>query len=125
MGQINVILGQDMPIVFLGRAYSPLQMKENIATAVFDGIQVIEDRRWRYQMYRTYSIVHNVRIDAENALRWESFVHFIINNINKREKAELPRENPFENLVAPAEAYEVFGVEEVDESPEGADTSIG
>ena len=40
--QINIILGQDMPVVLLGQAYSPLQMKEDIAENVFGEAADIE-----------------------------------------------------------------------------------
>ena len=99
VGQINVLLGQDMPIVFLGQAYTPLQMKEDIATTVFHEMPSIEEQSWRYQIYTTYSIVHNIRIDAENAFKWENFINFITKNIHKEEKAGLPSKDPFEHLV--------------------------
>jgi hypothetical protein len=105
IGQINVILGQDMPIVLLGQAYSPLQMQKGVAEYVFEDVDVIDDRYRRYQIYRNYSIVRNVRIDAENALKRENFMNFVMSNISRdkkvRENADTPppRDNPFEDLV--------------------------
>lgn len=47
--------------------------------------------------------MHNVRIDTENAMKWDNFVDFIIRNIGGEKKADLPAENPFERLVVTIE----------------------
>jgi hypothetical protein len=88
IGEINLVLGQDMPLVLLGYTYTPLQMKANVAEQVFnDDEQDIEERTWRYQVFTTYSIVHNVRVDMKNSLQWGNFVNFITKNIAREEKA--------------------------------------
>lgn len=106
IGEINVVLAQDMPIVLLGTIYTPLQMKTTIAEEVFADEEDIYATNWRWKIFATYSIVHNVRIDPKNALKWQNFKAFIMENISdgvklfKREKkAEGPIENPFEKLV--------------------------
>jgi hypothetical protein len=99
--QINVILGQDMPLVLLGQTYTPLQMKTDIAETVFaDEAVDIEESKWRYQIFANYSIVHNVRVDIKNAVKWENFVNFITENINEGKNTEGVKDNPFEDLVS-------------------------
>ncbi|MDR2541644.1 MAG: hypothetical protein LBD11_08055 [Candidatus Peribacteria bacterium] len=100
IAQINQISAQDMPIVLLGTAYTPLQMKEAIAENVFPNQSALPADDRRYQIYTNYSIVHNVRIDTSKAMQRENFVNFISNNlqIQRTKKIENP-ENPFEGLI--------------------------
>lgn len=80
-GEINVVLAQDMPLILLGATFTPLQMKEGIANTVFSGYEYLYDELRRHQIYRDYSIVHNVRINPSEAFNWNNFVSFILNNI--------------------------------------------
>jgi hypothetical protein len=81
-------------------------MKTAIATEVFADDKDIYATNWRWKIFTTYSIVHNVRIDPKNALKWGNFKTFIMENISnelklfKRENhSERSIENPFEKLV--------------------------
>ena len=126
VGEINVVLAQDMPIVLLGTTYTPLQMKDDIAEEVFSGQEDIYEDMRRHQIYSEYSIVHNTRIDSKNAFNWNNFTAFILNNIARKQKApvaysdgergekveeqyETVSNHPFEGLVAPSESIELFG----------------
>ncbi|MDR3169323.1 MAG: hypothetical protein LBU27_06275 [Candidatus Peribacteria bacterium] len=103
--QINAISAQDMPLVLLGTAYTPLQMKEEIAKTIFaEATDIPADTR-RYQIFTDYSIVHNVRIDIKNALKRESFINFISKNLQLPKATTTPTlpENPFEKLIQPAD----------------------
>ncbi|MDR0651374.1 MAG: hypothetical protein LBG59_08510 [Candidatus Peribacteria bacterium] len=109
IGEINVVLAQDMPIVLLGTVYTPLQMKTALAEEVFADEKDMYATTWRWKIFTTYSIVHNVRIDPQNALNWGNFKAFIMENISdglklfKREKnVEERMENPFKTLVQEA-----------------------
>ncbi|MDR2189933.1 MAG: hypothetical protein LBP53_01795 [Candidatus Peribacteria bacterium] len=105
IGEINVVLAQDMPVVLLGTIYTPLQMKTAIAQEVFADGKDIYAEHWRWKIFTTYSIVHNVRIDPKNAFNWEHFKSFIQENIaddwqllKKREK-NAEESSAFEKLV--------------------------
>ena len=84
-------------------------MKSNIAETVFtDDVDIKESDR-RYQIFSSYSIVYNVRVDIKAAFKWENFVNFVSNNLQRNKKSQeigktndKPKENPFEDLVSPA-----------------------
>ena len=77
-------------------------MKEDIATSVFNEAEYLYDELWRHQVFREYSIVHNVRIDAKEAFNWRNFVAFIFNGIsNTNIKNPIP--DPFEGLITHSE----------------------
>ncbi|MDR0607335.1 MAG: hypothetical protein LBG52_03075 [Candidatus Peribacteria bacterium] len=103
--QINTISAQDMPLVLLGTAYTPLQMKEEITKTIFTGQTDITENSRRYQIFSSYSIVHNVRIDTQNALKRESFINFISKNLQLPKANKTTTSQPlFEGLIQQADA---------------------
>ena len=84
--QINILLAQDMPIIFLWNTYEPIQLQEKVKEAVFaiddDGEQKdVYAYRWRYDVYSHYSIVHAVRLNTENALNKDNFENFLASSL--------------------------------------------
>ena len=84
--QINILLAQDMPVIFIWNAYEPIQLQEKIKNDVFP---VTDDwvnpevyaYKWRYDIYSKYSIVHSVRLDKENSLSVEKFETYLVSNL--------------------------------------------
>jgi hypothetical protein len=54
----------------------------DVAEKVFADKKDIYSATWRWEIFTTYSIVHNVRIDPKNAFKWENFKAFIMKNIS-------------------------------------------
>ena len=85
--QINILLAQDMPVIFIWNTYEPIQIQEKIKEAVFsDENDDAEEKevyayRWRYDIYSHYSIVHAVRLNAENALNKDNFETFLVSSL--------------------------------------------
>ena len=83
--QINIILAQDMPIIFIGNTYEPIQLQEKIKEDVFVKDNWEEKEvyayRWRYDIYSHYSIVHAVRLNPKNAWNKDNFENFLISSL--------------------------------------------
>jgi len=83
--QINILLAQDMPVIFIWNTYEPIQIQEKIKRAVFDSKEYEDNEvyayKWRYDIYNHYSIVHSIRLDKENALNWDNFEAFLVSNL--------------------------------------------
>ena len=85
--QINLLLAQEMPLIFLWNTYEPIQIQKKIKSSVFS--EKDEDwkekdvyaYKWRYDIYSRYSIVHSVRLDKENALNTENFETFMVSSL--------------------------------------------
>ena len=83
--QINILLAQDMPVIFIWNTYEPIQLQEKIKEDVFVNNDWDEKEvyayRWRYDIYSHYSIVHAVRLNAENALNKDNFENFLVSSL--------------------------------------------
>lgn len=83
--QINILLAQDMPVIFIWNTYEPIQVQEKIKETVFLDEDWKEKEvysyKWRYDVYSKYSIVHSVRLNKENALSGEVFKEFLLSNL--------------------------------------------
>lgn len=84
--QINILLAQDMPVIFIWNTYEPIQIQEKIKESVFVDDEDWEQKdiyayRWRYDIYSHYSIVHAVRLNAENALNKDNFENFLVSSL--------------------------------------------
>lgn len=83
--QINVLLAQDMPVIFIWNTYEPIQVQEKIKESVFLDEEWEEKEvysyKWRYDVYSKYSIVHSVRLNKEKALSGEVFKEFLLSNL--------------------------------------------
>lgn len=98
--QINILLAQDMPVIFIWNTYEPIQLQEKIKEIVFTDIDddEVEDKkvyayRWRYDIYSRYSIVHAVRLNGENALSRENFETYLISNLFPDNEVDLSTMN--------------------------------
>ncbi|MDR0369311.1 MAG: hypothetical protein LBH96_01940 [Candidatus Peribacteria bacterium] len=99
-------------------------MKENIVHTVFSDDEYLYDELRRHQIYKEYSIVHNVRINPSEAFNWKNFVAFILNNIplftsspsnNLTPNEDSQNINPFESLIAHPEEPEENEISEISE----------
>ena len=84
--QINILLAQDMPVIFIWNTYEPIQIQEEIKQSVFSDNEDWEEQevyayKWRYDIYSHYSIVHSVRLNAKNALNRENFEIYLVSNL--------------------------------------------
>ncbi len=84
--QINILLAQDMPVIFIWNTYEPIQVQEKIKKTVFPVNEDWENQevyayKWRYDIYSRYSIVHAVRLNAENALNMENFETYLVSSL--------------------------------------------
>ena len=84
--QINLLLAQDMPVIFIWNTYDPIQLQEKVKEAVFPDNEDWEKEevyayKWRYDIYSHYSIVHSVRLDKANALNKENFGDFLMSSL--------------------------------------------
>ena len=83
--QINVLLAQDMPVIFIWNTYEPIQVQEKIKKSVFsddsDEKKEVYAYKWRYDVYSRYSIVHSVRLNSENALNTENFETYLVSSL--------------------------------------------
>ncbi len=95
--QINILLAQDMPVVFIWNTYEPIQIQEKIKKAVFmdteDEKKEVYAYKWRYDIYSNYSIVHSVRLNGENALNWENFETYLVANLFPNNEVDLSSVN--------------------------------
>ena len=86
--QINILLAQDMPVIFIWNTYEPIQLQEKIKETVFSDLtnedwekQEVYAYKWRYDIYSKYSIVHSVRLNSENALNSDNFETFLVSSL--------------------------------------------
>jgi hypothetical protein len=84
--QINILLAQDMPVIFMWNTYEPIQVQEKIKEDVFVNKDDWEEKevfayKWRYDIYSHYSIVHAVRLNAENAMNKDNFENFLVSSL--------------------------------------------
>ena len=84
--QINVLLAQDMPVIFIWNTYEPIQVQEKIKETVFSVDENWEEQeiyayKWRYDVYSHYSIVHSVRLDSKTALNRDNFETYLVSNL--------------------------------------------
>ncbi len=85
--QINILLAQDMPVIFIWNTYEPIQLQEKVKESVFwdqseeSGKTEVYAYKWRYDIYSKYSIVHSVRPNRENALKKENFDAFLLSSL--------------------------------------------
>ena len=84
--QINILLAQDMPVIFMWNTYEPIQVQEKIKEDVFVNKDDWEEKevfayKWRYDIYSRYSIVHAVRLNAENAMNKDNFENFLVSSL--------------------------------------------
>ena len=84
--QINILLAQDMPAIFIWNTYEPIQVQEKIKQSVFlnedeNELNDVHSYKWRYDIYSKYSIVHSVRVNKSNAFSWEVFRNFMLSNL--------------------------------------------
>ena len=95
--QINVLLAQDMPVVFIWNTYEPIQIQEKIKKSVFpdteDEKKEVYAYKWRYDIYSHYSIVHSVRLNSENALNRENFETFLVSSLLPNNEVDLSAVN--------------------------------
>jgi len=95
--QINVLLAQDMPVVFIWNTYEPIQIQEKIKKSVFpdteDEKKEVHAYKWRYDIYSHYSIVHSVRLNSENALNRENFETFLVSSLLPNNEVDLSAVN--------------------------------
>lgn len=91
--QINVLLAQDMPVIFIWNTYEPIQVQEKIKKTVFSDTEdenvEVYGYKWRYDIYSRYSIVHSVRLNRENALNRENFETYLISNLFPNNEVDL------------------------------------
>ena len=84
--QINVLLAQDMPVVFIWNTYEPIQIQNEIKESVFVDKETWEENKvyaykWRYDIYSRYSIVHSIRLDKEKALNMDNLKDFFFSSL--------------------------------------------
>ena len=98
--QINILLAQDMPVIFIWNTYEPIQLQEDVKEAVFWNGEDDESARkevyaykWRYDVYSKYSIVHSVRPNKENALKKENFEIFLLSSLFPNNEFDLSSVN--------------------------------
>lgn len=88
--QINSLLAQDMPVIFIWNTYEPIQVQENIKETVFLdeewNSKQVEAYKRRYDIYSKYSIVHSVRVDGKKALNIDNFKEFLISALFTEER---------------------------------------
>ncbi len=96
--QINILLAQDMPVIFLWNTYEPIQIQQKIKDLVFPENEDGENKevyayKWRYDIYSHYSIVHSVRLNAENAFNWENFETYLVSSLFPNNEVDLKSVN--------------------------------
>jgi len=84
--QINILLAQDMPVIFMWNTYEQVQVQEKIKEDVFVNKDDWEEKevfayKWRYDIYSHYSIVHAVRLNVENAMNKDNFENFLVSSL--------------------------------------------
>ena len=97
MSQINVLLAQDMPVIFMWNTFEPVQLQQKIKESVFpegeDEKKEVYAYKWRYDIYSHYSIVHSVRLDSENAMNTENFETFLVSSLFPNNEVDLSNVN--------------------------------
>ena len=95
--QINLLLAQDMPVIFIWNTYEPIQIQEKIKKSVFsdieEGKKEVYAYKRRYDIYSHYSIVHSVRLNSENALNTENFETFLVSSLLPNNEIDLSAVN--------------------------------
>ena len=95
--QINVLLAQDMPVIFIWNTYEPIQIQEKIKKSVFPDTEEEKNEVYaykrRYDIYSNYSIVHSVRVNRENALNTENFETFLVSSLFPNNEVDLNNVN--------------------------------
>ena len=94
--QINVLLAQDMPVIFIWNTYEPVQIQEKIKKSVFPDTEEKKEvyaYKRRYDIYSHYSIVHSVRLNSENALNTENFETFLVSSLLPNNEIDLSTVN--------------------------------
>ena len=95
--QINILLAQDMPVIFIWNTYEPIQIQEKIKKSVFpdteDDSSEVYAYKWRYDIYSWYSIVHSVRLNGENALNAENFETYLVSSLFPNNEVDLNNVN--------------------------------
>ena len=82
--QINILLAQDMPVIFIWNTYDTIQLQEEIKEAVFPDDwekKEVYAYKWRYDIYSHYSIVHTVRLDSKEAFNKDNFETFLVSSL--------------------------------------------
>jgi len=91
--QINVLLAQDMPVIFIWNTYEPIQIQEKIKKSVFPDTdeekKEVYAYKWRYDIYSHYSIVHSVRLNSKNALNTENFETYLVSSLFPNNEVDL------------------------------------
>ncbi len=92
--QINILLAQDMPVIFIWNTYEPIQLQEEIKDMIFSDDEngnkkEVYAYRWRYDIYSHYSIVHSVRLNTKNAFNSENFETFLVSNLFPNNEVDL------------------------------------
>ena len=97
MSQINVLLAQDMPVIFMWNTFEPVQLQQKIKESVFpeggDEKKEVYAYKWRYDIYSHYSIVHSVRLNSENAMNTENFETFLVSSLFPNNEVDLSNVN--------------------------------
>ena len=110
--QINILLAQDMPVIFIGNTYEPIQIQEKIKKSVFtdkdDERVEVYAYKWRYDIYSHYSIVHSVRLNSENALNSENFETYLVSSLFPNNEVDLSKVNINLDLFNVKEKKEVW-----------------
>jgi hypothetical protein len=95
--QINVLLAQDMPVIFIWNTYEPIQIQEKIKKSVFsdteDEKKEVYAYKRRYDIYSNYSIVHSVRLNSENALNTDNFETYLVSSLFPNNEVDLNEVN--------------------------------
>lgn len=84
--EINALLAQDMPVIFLWNTYDRIQLQEKIKESVFpddeewNKVEVYANK-WRNDIYSKYSIVHSVRLDEDKAFDMNNFEEYVLSNL--------------------------------------------
>lgn len=101
--EINALLAQDMPLIFLGNTYEKIQLQEEIKNSVFKSDSENNEKndvqayRWRYDIYSKYSIVHSVRVNRKNVFNLENVKDFIISML-------FPKDSKFTQWIVEVQA---------------------
>ena len=92
--QINILLAQDMPVIFIWNTYESIQLQEEIKDMIFSDDEngnkkEVYAYKWRYDIYSHYSIVHSVRLNTKNAFNSENFEMFLVSNLFPNNEVDL------------------------------------
>ena len=104
--EINALLAQDMPVIFLWNTYDKIQLQEKIKESVFPNDEEwnkmeVYANKWRDDIYSKYSIVHSVRLDNDKAFNRNNFEEYILSNLFSDGKVDFRvKETSVENIEA-------------------------